>query len=145
LAQQRKQSRQVHTVFAVPVLRVAKTWISLPLGTLSPGDLTTFSWGFDKFLPTPWHIAVRYSKLFWAVFSLLTAIGLVCVLLRRSSLSLVPVCCLLGRLILPFVTILGADPRYMIEAIPCCCVLAAYAFIETDSARWPTCTVAHAA
>lgn len=109
LARIARQEAPARTFIWIPILRTVRVWINQPLN-----------------LPTPWY---------WQPVHLITyltlAFGLVGVVLmfwKRQWLLLIPFAIVVGRSVLPFMSALGVEPRYMLEAIPMVYLLGGYGY-----------------
>jgi len=94
---------------AVPIRRTVMTWVRMP----------------TYIQKTPLKIA---GYIFWALLSTLAVVGATVSIRRKNYLlSALLVGLVVSRLVLPFLSALAAEPRYMIEALPACFLLAGIA------------------
>jgi hypothetical protein len=96
----------VRVGFIVPVKRAFMTWLRLPT-----------------------YIQSRPLKIlayvFWVGLSLTSLYGCYLLLRQKQWTLLILLAVVAGRIILPLVSALGAEPRYIIECLPACFLLAA--------------------
>jgi 4-amino-4-deoxy-L-arabinose transferase-like glycosyltransferase len=105
LVEQSRQQRPFLIYFVVPLQRTAKTLFFLP-----------------AYVKNRWLKTAAY--LFWSLLLLVAAFGMFNAL-RKKKLLILTLCALLaGRLILPMVSALAVEPRYMLEALPALFILA---------------------
>ncbi len=109
LAAKANVERPVRTRVFVPVRRMLMTVLRVP-SSVSDGL---------------WKILVY---LYWFTLIGCLMIGAMRGLRRRNFIVLLPLALIIGRLVLPLVSALGSEPRYLFEALPSCFILAAYAF-----------------
>lgn len=106
LVEQAQQQRPFQIYVAVPLQRTAKTLFFLPAYIKSRGLKAA-------------------AYLFWSALLLGAALGMFDAL-RKKKLLVLTLCALLfGRLILPMVSALAVEPRYMLETLPALFILAA--------------------
>jgi hypothetical protein len=100
--------RPVMTLLVIPVKRALVTWLRLP-----------------SYFSQQWLKLSSY--LFWLTLLAATLMGIGYAVQRRLWLLLPAAGLLLGRSVLPMLTAVGAEPRYMLEALPACYVFAGLA------------------
>jgi hypothetical protein len=104
LAENAKHDRPWQSYVAVPVRRFAMTWIRMPSSVESkPGR------------------AIAYT--FWVGLLGLTLIGLYGALSWQNRVVCIPLMMVFGRAVLPLLSFLATEPRYMLEALPACFIL----------------------
>lgn len=109
LAAKARSERPVRTIILVPLRRALMTVLRVP-SSVSDGL---------------WKILVY---LYWLALIGCLMVGAIRGLRRRNFIVLIPLALIIGRLALPIASALGSEPRYLLEALPSCFILAAYAF-----------------
>ena len=99
--------RPIYTRLFVPAKRATLTWAKMP-GYFSPGQ-------------KPFVYA------FWFLFSALICAGLALYLRDHPGAGALLACVIVGRFALPVLSAIGAEPRYLIETLPACFILAGLA------------------
>lgn len=99
------QQYPIRTAVYIPAKRTVMTWLRLP----------TYVQG---------HALKTLGYLFWIALSMAAVAGTAVLARRREWVLLLLLSLVAGRLILPFVSALGAEPRYVIECLPACFILA---------------------
>jgi hypothetical protein len=110
LANQERQQHFWRTSLFVPAARMVRMWNYLPM------------------FGSHWLYAKIYAALFWVSFSIALAVGTLRRVWGNDGFFLL-IACVGGRLVLPLITVLGVEPRYVIVALPSCFVLATLAFV----------------
>jgi 4-amino-4-deoxy-L-arabinose transferase-like glycosyltransferase len=118
LAAQASAERPLRTFILVPLRRTLMTVLRVP---------SSVSDGFGKLL----------VYLYWLALIGCLMVGVTRGLRRRNFIILLPLTLIIGRLALPLASALGAEPRYLFEALPACFILAAYAFDPDARAALP--------
>jgi 4-amino-4-deoxy-L-arabinose transferase-like glycosyltransferase len=111
LAGEAARKRPLQTFVIVPVRRVVKTWLYPQINRV----------------PTLMGTRLPFFSLqgLWLVLSGFTVLGMVRALrLKRYSVLLL-VAIIVGRMLLPLISSLGADPRLLVETLPAIYVLSA--------------------
>jgi 4-amino-4-deoxy-L-arabinose transferase-like glycosyltransferase len=127
LAAQARRERPVQTFVIVPIRRTALSMIRMP------NYIDAFLLNSTGNLP-----AAKIKFLFycaWIFFLLLLLVGLVHCLLNRSQ-TLLLVAMVVGRIALPFYSGIATEPRYMIQALPCCLVFAAVGLLTVRHSKY---------
>jgi hypothetical protein len=106
LAETATHKRPVKTLIIVPVRRFVMTWIRMPASINNP-------------------VLKLAAYIFWLGFLGILITGLFSAQWLKNSASVVVLMQLLGRSILPLISALAAEPRYLLEALPACFVFAA--------------------
>ena len=99
----------VHTFVWVPLLRVIRVWVNQPQN-----------------LPTPWYW--RAAHLITYLTLVFGFTGVILIFWQRQWSLLIPCAIIVGRSILPFMSALGVEPRYMLEAIPMVYLLCGFSY-----------------
>jgi len=93
---------------------------------------------FISYLRMPGYVDSRAAKLFWypawGALGLCVLIGMLLSLKARNWPLLIPAALILSRLALPFVSALGCEPRYQLEAMPVMIVFASIALVALEDA-----------
>jgi 4-amino-4-deoxy-L-arabinose transferase-like glycosyltransferase len=127
LATQAARERPIHTFVVVPLKRVIKTWLYPQVNRV----------------PTLMGTRLPFFSIqgLWIVMSVLTIVGVIDALRLKQYSVLLLVAVIVGRVALPLISSLGADPRLLVESIPAIYVLsamgafAAYEFVRARSSR----------
>ena len=127
LADQAARERPLNTFVVVPLRRVIKTWLYPQVNRV----------------PTLMGTRLPFFSIqgLWLVLSVFTFIGVVNALRLKQYSVLLLVAVIFGRVVLPFISSLGADPRLLVESLPAMYVLSAmgafagYEFIPARSSR----------
>jgi 4-amino-4-deoxy-L-arabinose transferase-like glycosyltransferase len=99
----------VRTFVWVPLLRIIRVWINQPQN-----------------LPTPWYWQPAYFITYLTLVFGFT--GAILIFWQRQWSLLIPLAIVVGRSILPFMSALGVEPRYMLEAIPMVYLLCGFSY-----------------
>jgi hypothetical protein len=113
LAQKAGQAHPFKTFIAVPVRRSFLAWLRMP-----------------SYLNIRWQKIGAYA--FWIAFLVLTVVGLASAP-RAPRLLMLLLPQLLGRAVLPFLSSLAIEPRYVLEALPVCFIFAAIGISNMES------------
>jgi 4-amino-4-deoxy-L-arabinose transferase-like glycosyltransferase len=105
LEEQARKEHPIRSRILVPAKRLILTWYKVP-----------------SYLPPTYERPVR---VLWPAFLIFVVIGIGAGLRTTNWLLMLPMAVLVGRTILPLLSALGSEPRYMFEALPLCFLFAA--------------------
>ena len=103
-----REQRPIKVFFVLPIRRTVMAWLRMP--------------AYLEFTPAK---VVFY--LFWGAFLLLVSAGLMISAIKYKIALSVLFAWIAGRTLLPLISVLAIEPRYQIEAIPACIILASIA------------------
>jgi hypothetical protein len=106
LAEKARHERPLKTFIVVPARRMIMAWFRMPAIINS-------------------SVLKPAAYIFWLSLLGTVMVGLVTTRGLRNSVLLILLMQVLGRSVLPLLSSLAAEPRYMIEALPACFILAA--------------------
>lgn len=111
LAAETARKRPLHAFVVVPVRRVIKTWLYPQINRV----------------PTLMGTRLPFFSLqgLWLVLSAFTLLGVVHAFRMKRYSVLLVVAVIVGRMLLPLISSLGADPRLLVETLPAIYVLSA--------------------
>lgn len=100
LTNKAKEDRPFSVIILTPLWRSIRTWLRMP-ALINQNELQTL------------------AQIFWLFLIFFVVVGLITILYQNwSSLFLILIAVMLGRLILPLISSLAIESRYMIEALP---------------------------
>lgn len=115
LANEAIQRDPFKTLFVVPAERTIWAWLFVPANWLSSA-------------PIPLKIA---GYMLWGSLLVMAVIGMYGLLREHILAVLIPLALIIGRSIPSLLSILGSEPRYLVEALPVLYLLSAYGFFIT--------------
>ena len=101
------RQRPFHVYIVLPLIRLAKTWLNLP-----------------SKLPTSVHFF--WMRLFVYAFLALSGAGLYFAWKSKRKIFLLLICLIAGRSVLPLISSVAVETRYLFEALPACFLLAGH-------------------
>lgn len=111
LTDKARRSEPFKVFIWLPLKRTAMAWLRMP-GYLENARLKIAAYGF------------------WLLFLLFSALGLAVMFRENTAAFMIIGSWVAGRTVLPVISVLAIEPRYQIEALPACLILAS-SFIVT--------------